>query len=114
MGAPWVGFDLDGTLAEMNAWVDIYHIGPVIPRMLSIVKWFLNNGYTIKIFTARVSNGPEAIPPIRDWLEANGLPRDLEITNVKDFDCVEIWDDRVIAIESNTGNRLGGASVLDL
>ena len=36
----------------------------------------------------------QAIPPIREWLKKHGLP-ELEITNAKDMDMIELWDDRV-------------------
>ena len=113
MSRPWIGLDLDGTLAHFDTWKGNADIGKPIPKMLCIARACIANGFKVKIFTARVCNGPDAFPPIRKWLKENGLPPDLEITNVKDLDCLEIHDDLAIAYETNTGKRLGGQSILD-
>lgn len=43
---------------------------------------------------------------IQDWLENEcGLPR-LEVTCKKDFEMIELWDDRCRQIKSNTGEFL--------
>jgi hypothetical protein len=66
-------------------------------------------GYRVKIVTARAQNAELAIPPIRNWLNKHGLP-DLEITNAKDMDMIELWDDRCVQVIPNTGNPVGPAS----
>ncbi len=99
---PWIGVDLDGTLAEWTGWKGLDNIGKPIPLMLARVKFWLERGITVKIFTARASDEANGIPPIKKWLADNGLP-ELEITNKKDFDMVELWDDRVIQVVQNTG-----------
>ena len=33
---------------------------------------------------------------------------DLEITNVKDFYMIELWDDRVVQVVPNSGQRVDG------
>lgn len=102
MSEGWIGVDLDGTLAEDHGWQGIEYIGKPIPEMLKRVqKWLLENK-RVKIFTARVSRGPKAIKYIEEWLKDNGLPV-LEITNVKDYDMIELWDDRVVCVVSNKG-----------
>lgn len=103
----WIGVDLDGTLAHYDGWKGIDHIGRAIPPMLERVKAWIEEGRTVKIFTARI-----AVPDARDremiaqtiqnWLQANGLPR-LEVTNVKDFGMLELWDDRAVQVVANTG-----------
>lgn len=98
----WIGVDLDGTLAEYNDWIDIEHIGKPIPLMIERVKSWIAEGKKVKIFTARVTKGPKAIRYIHEWLASQGLP-ELEVTNVKDFDMVELWDDRCTGVETNTG-----------
>jgi hypothetical protein len=98
----WIGVDLDGTLAEYNDWIGIEHIGKPIPPMIERVKDWIADGKKVKIFTARVTQGQEAIRYIHEWLAANGLP-ELEVTNVKDFDMVELWDDRCVGVVTNTG-----------
>jgi hypothetical protein len=97
----WIGCDLDGTLAEYHGWVGADQIGPPIPLMLARVKQWLAEGKRVKIFTARASV-PAQIPPIHKWLAENGLPK-LEITNIKDFGMIELWDDRCRQVILNTG-----------
>ena len=60
----------------------------------------------VKIVTARAQNPEEAIPPIKQWLTKHGLP-DLEVTNCKDMDMIELWDDRCVQVVPNTGNPIG-------
>lgn len=101
MSRGWIGVDLDGTLAHYYGWKGITHIGPPVPMMLERVKSWIEDGKTVKIFTARASN-TLAIPYIRLWMEQNGLP-DLEITATKDFGMVELWDDRCVQVVANMG-----------
>lgn len=98
----WIGVDLDGTLAEYNDWISIEHIGKPILPMLERFKVWLAEGKQVKIFTARVTQGQEAIRYIHAWLADQGLPA-LEVTNVKDFDMAELWDDRCVSVITNTG-----------
>ena len=51
-------------------------------------------------------NPEEAIPPIKQWLTKHGLPN-LEVTNCKDMDMIELWDDRCVQVVPNTGNPIG-------
>lgn len=101
MTSGWRGVDLDGTLAVYEGWKGMEHIGDPVPEMLERVKAWVANGEKVKIFTARVMV-PEAIPFIAAWLEKHGLAG-LEITNVKDFAMIELWDDRCIQVVMNTG-----------
>jgi len=98
----WIGVDLDGTLAEYSDWQGIEHIGNALPPMIERVKSWIAEGKRVKIFTARVTKGPEAVPFIHQWLVAQGLPV-LEVTNIKDFDMLELWDDRCVSVVTNTG-----------
>ena len=61
----------------------------------------LNQGRRVKIFTARATV-PQQIPTVKNWLRAQGLP-DLEVTNVKDYDCEYFYDDRAREVVPNTG-----------
>lgn len=101
----WIGVDLDGTLAQYDGWKGIHHIGPPVSLMVTRVKRWLSEGKTVKIFTARVSD-PDSrdlvVEIIHDWLEKASLPK-LEVTNVKDFGLVELWDDRAVQVIANTG-----------
>ena len=104
----WIGVDLDGTLAKYESWEKNGEtIGEPVPEMLFRVKNWVVNGKTVKIFTARASVSDQ-IPPIKEWCKKHGLG-DLEVTNVKDFGMIELWDDRAVAVEMNTGRVLGGA-----
>lgn len=101
----FIGVDLDGTLAEYEDWHGSSVIGKPVPLMLDRVKKWLAQGKKIKIFTARAANGDKAIRLIKAWLKANGLPS-LEVTNQKDHQMIEIWDDNAITVETNTGKIL--------
>lgn len=100
----WIGVDLDGTLAIYDGYSGPYHIGAPVPKMLKRVIWWLNHKIDVRIFTARATV-PEQLPGIRDWcLEHIGM--ELPITATKDFDMIELWDDRCISIEPNSGRIL--------
>jgi hypothetical protein len=101
MSKGWIGVDLDGTLAEYHGWIEDGSIGMPIPTMLKRVKIWLLENKQVKIFTARAQHASQ-IPIIKKWLKDNGLP-DLEITNVKDMDMIELWDDRCVQVVPNTG-----------
>jgi hypothetical protein len=101
----WIGVDLDGTLAMYTRWKGVAHIGKPVPAMVSRVRRWIRDGRTVKIMTARVSEkGAESF--IRAWLIQAGLPEDLEITDRKDMDMVELWDDRCVRVQTNTGKVL--------
>lgn len=97
----WIGVDLDGTLAEYGGWVGPEHIGPPIPSMLARVRRWILEGKEVKIFTARAAI-PEQVVPVMEWLKKHGLGG-LEVTNVKDFGMIELWDDRCVRVITNTG-----------
>lgn len=107
----WIGVDLDGTLAQYNGWRGPDIIGDPIPAMLDRVKAWIAQGTTVKIFTARACV-PEQVQPIRDWLEKHGIGG-LEITNVKDFGMIELWDDRCIQVYPNSGRPIAEMMVYD-
>lgn len=110
----WIGIDLDGTLASYDEWRGISHIGAPVPKMLALVNSMLADGDEVRIFTARVfrmlypvgtperMEGERAISYIQDWLESHGLPR-LDVTCVKDFGMIRLYDDRAVQVMQNTG-----------
>ena len=100
----WTGIDLDGTLAYHDRSSSYKKVGDPIPAMMALVKKMINNGVRVKIFTARATD-PEQLPIIRKWLKDNGLP-ELEITNVKDYSMLRLYDDRCIQVEHNTGRLI--------
>ncbi|WP_163834583.1 hypothetical protein [Spartinivicinus ruber] len=97
----WIGVDLDGTLAHYDKWRGPEHIGEPIKPMLDRVKNWVLQGQEVKIFTARASV-PEYLPYVEKWLTEHGLAG-LEVTNVKDFRMIELWDDRCVQISTNKG-----------
>lgn len=109
-GGGWIGVDLDGTLAEYGVWEGPNVIGKPIPKMVSRVKSWLENGNSVAIFTARVSGttkDSDVIKAIEDWcLEHIGQV--LPITCQKDYGMIELWDDRCVQIIPNTGIRADG------
>ncbi len=100
----WIGVDLDGTLAYHDRSSAYDKIGEPVPIMLALVKKMINNGIRVKIFTARATD-PEQLSIIRKWLKRNRLP-ELEITNVKDYSMLRLYDDRCIQVEHNTGRLI--------
>lgn len=105
----WYGVDLDGTLAHYDRWRGAGHIGePIMPMVWRIQKW-LAEGNRVKIFTARVAPHPKAtLSPeelteiIQAWCLEN-IGTALEVTCVKDFGMIELWDDRVVRVKLNFG-----------
>jgi hypothetical protein len=104
-GSPWIGVDLDGTLARDLGNSRGDEIGSPIEPMLLRVKRWIDEGRTVKIFTARASS-PRQVAAIKQWLTAVGLP-DLEVTNVKDQRMIELWDDRCVQVMPNEGEPIG-------
>jgi hypothetical protein len=112
--------DFDGTLAEYKGWGD-GELGPPVPKMLERVKKWLADGKEVKVFTARVAWLYQIVSPfqreeamrqrkiIQDWCEEH-LGQRLEVTAIKDFSAIEIWDDRAIGVVMNKGQRIDGSS----
>ncbi|MHB8407790.1 MAG: hypothetical protein ACYDHY_06705 [Acidiferrobacterales bacterium] len=82
--------------------------------MVVRVKQWLLEGKEVRIMTARVA------PEFRNWrhllatkmaIEAwclEHIGTTLPITNAKDPDMVELWDDRAVQVIPNTGKRADG------
>ena len=100
----WIGVDLDSTLAHFDG--DRTTIGEPT-AMLARVKRWLSDGEDVRIFTARVSDDPDSVQRrmIEDWCREH-IGQVLAITCVKDHQMVEMWDDRAVRVERNTGKRL--------
>lgn len=92
MSKPWIGIDLDGTLAHYDGWQGVKHIGDPIWSMVKVVKLLIENGVSIRIFTARCQE-PDSIPYVEDW-SVRYIGQKLPITDKKDFDMVAMIDDR--------------------
>lgn len=105
----WIGVDLDGTLAEYHGWRGEAHIGAPIPAMVARVQAWLAEGREVKIFTARVSHsehGERGIAIMRGLIQmwcAEVIGVALEVTNIKDYRMVTLYDDRAVQVIPNTG-----------
>lgn len=102
--AGWIGVDLDGTLAHYDGWLSAEHIGEPIESMVQRIFQWQHEGIEVRIMTARASR-QEMIHPVELWLEQQGL-HNIRVTNRKDFDLLQLWDDRAVQIETNTGKVL--------
>ena len=102
----WIGVDLDGTLAYHGDWQGSTHVGEPIPLMLERVKKWLSEGIEVRIMTARVASTShgreEAREAIKAWCKEH-VGIELEVTSEKDYGMIELWDDRSVSIEFNTG-----------
>lgn len=118
MPGGWIGVDLDGTLAQYDGWQGPTHIGPPVSVMLARVKRWLEHGHEVygevgvKIVTARVST-PDPVErqavaeAIFAWCREH-IGVVLEVTHEKDYGMIELWDDRAVQVEANTGRRMDG------
>jgi len=110
---PWIGVDLDGTLAtyDCNAvWKGPDDIGAPVQSMVDRVRWWIDNGVTVKIVTARAAPGRDRhlyVQPVVEWCRRH-IGFDLEVTAYKDGGMIELWDDRAVQVECNTGRRMDG------
>jgi hypothetical protein len=107
----WIGVDFDSTLVVGDSWGGFDKPRTPVPAMVARVKSWLQEGKRVKIFTARVSHdGSEASRAIahqaRVAIEVwclQHIGQWLEVTNVKDFGMVQLWDDRAVRVIPNTG-----------
>lgn len=97
----WIGVDLDGTLVEYGGDWAPDKIGKPIPSMIARVKEWLAAGIEVRIFTARAN---EFISKTTvEWWAENTFGKKLVVTATKDYAMIELWDDRAVQVEANTG-----------
>lgn len=122
MSSPWIGFDLDGTLAY-HYWphlgqFDELKIGEPVPPMIDLVKSWLQRGVPVKIFTARVAPNDDGSPrpnlaqitaAIDAWSLKN-IGQTLPITCIKDRLADLIYDDIAIGVVRDKGILLNRAA----
>ena len=112
----WIGFDLDGTLADYgHGEFNPSTIGEPVKPILDKLKEYLRAGKKVKIFTARVAHD-DTERSIRDaylskiaikkWMKKH-IGEELEITSCKDYYLTHFYDDRAVQVERNTGKILG-------
>lgn len=134
----WIGVDFDGTLADYSqGWQGPEVLGEPVPAMLERVKRWLADGREVRIFTARVwphafilpgaelrdlpiipgigmrsevvDDSARSIKAIQRWCSVH-FGQVLPITCVKDLAMVELYDDRCVQVEANTGRLIGSSS----
>lgn len=106
----WIAVDLDGTLArnDVDGWLE--NIGPPVERMVIRVRNWIAQGKDVRIMTARVAtknNGTsfeaqKQRARIEQWCVEH-IGTLLPVTAEKDHMMSELWDDRAVAVEPNTG-----------
>lgn len=102
----WIGIDLDGTLAEYDEWKGPGHIGAPIRPMVDFVRGLLLLEWEVRLVTARAGlTGNDLGQFIRAWRKwsLQHLGVYLEVTDRKDFKMFQIYDDRAVTVEHNTG-----------
>jgi phosphoglycolate phosphatase-like HAD superfamily hydrolase len=99
-----IAVDLDGTLAEYDEFEEVTKIGAPVPVMEKRVRGWIAAGKEVVIFSARAGTA-EGKTAIEGWLKDNGFPA-LEVTDRKSPEFEEIWDDRAVQVEKNTGREL--------
>jgi hypothetical protein len=99
----WYGFDLDGTIAydETGRTYDPEVIGPPIPKAIARLKALIEEGYEVRIVTARADN-KRSVAAIERWC-AEHIGHVLTVTNQKDYAMIALYDDRAIQMVRNTG-----------
>ena len=104
-GSGWIGVDLDGTLAHFEG--DVERIGKPVPKMAERVRAWLAAGIDVRIVTARVSGRNEKETEaqrvmIELWSRIH-FGQALTATCTKDASMLELWDDRAVAVDKNSG-----------
>ena len=112
----WIGVDFDGTLAVFKCnWPDDPSAtGEPITPMVELVKKWIAEGEDVRIFTARMDCyhpkfGRLQTLDVKAHIEAwclKHIGEVLPITNVKDYFCKAIYDDRAIQVEKDTGRLI--------
>lgn len=112
----WIGVDFDRTLATYTDWAtNGMSLGAPLSPMVERIKRWLAKGLNVKVLTARVSSSSndreEHRAAIEAWCEKH-IGQKLEVTAEKDFDMVELWDDRAVRVDANLGT-CGSATEYD-
>lgn len=99
----WIGVDLDGTLAKYTKYSD--EVGEPIESMVRRVKRWVSSGKEVRIVTARVeprSIQYEQAVKVHDWVKEH-IGTGLEVTDRKDHEMSELYDDRAVTVVQNQG-----------
>lgn len=101
----WIGVDLDGTLAELTDDAN-GSIGSPVGPMAKRVKDWIAAGKEVRIVTARAADASQ-VGKVQSWLKQHGFG-DLAVTNAKDANMIELWDDRAVKVKRNAGTPCPG------
>lgn len=104
--AGWIGVDLDGTMVEYTGWKGITHFGKPLMPMVNRVRQWLKEGREVRLVTARADeNGPYYKEFVAAWevFSEELYGQVLPVTDRKDFNMLELWDDRAVQMVPNTG-----------
>jgi hypothetical protein len=108
----WIGVDLDGTTFKYLGTID--KIGPPIRPMIERIQNWLMKGIEVRIFTARVAgfysdDDPDARKEAYRQFDMirkaciEHIGHVLPITCLKDYNMIQLWDDRAVHVVPNTG-----------
>ena len=123
----YIAVDFDGTLVTYETWRGIEHVGEPIQPMVARVRAWLAQGWEVRIMTNRVAGADsrQAVEGAKTdprWNELRDVDRAREVVqrwceqhlgvrlvvqNHKTGDMVELWDDRAVQVERNTGRVIG-------
>jgi hypothetical protein len=133
LGTGWIGVDFDGTIAEYYEWMGWNVFGsPIMPMIYRIRRW-LGEGHDVKVLTARIGvvggywegtkwvhgeakinscritgakfSNADMARAISEYTEKH-VGAALDVTCIKDLRMIELWDDRCIQVEPNTGRTV--------
>jgi len=117
MPEPWIGFDLDGTIASYDKFKGWQYIGDPVPGFINLIKKLRALGVTCKILTARASAESRAIDGltfeqvekvIQDWTQIH-IGERLPVVTEKGAAMICLFDDSVIQVDKNTGMLTAGS-----
>ena len=117
----WVGFDLDGTIAQYTGYKGWQHIGEPIPSMINFIKKLRSMGIPCKILTSRAAAESRAVDGltfeqveqvVQDWTEKY-IGERLPVVSEKGCSMIVLFDDSVVQINKNTGCATAGAKGLE-
>jgi hypothetical protein len=112
---PWIGVDFDSTLAHFEEWKGCDVVGKPLKPMIERVKKWRAEGMMVKIFTARAFNHNDngACEAAIQAFCTEHFGEVLPITCTKDFGMIELWDDRAVRVEDNTGHCASHRNISD-